>query len=62
LFFYAGDGEEPAHVHVERDADVAKLWMVPVGLARSGVESLIAGRPSAESPRSLQRWLAGRKT
>jgi Protein of unknown function (DUF2442) len=26
------------------------------------VESLIAGRPSAESPRSLQRWLAGRKT
>jgi hypothetical protein len=26
------------------------------------VESLIAGRPSAESPRSLQGWLAGRKT
>jgi hypothetical protein len=26
------------------------------------VESLIAGRPSAESPKSLQRWLAGRKT
>jgi hypothetical protein len=26
------------------------------------VESLIVGRPSAESPKSLQRWLAGRKT
>jgi hypothetical protein len=25
------------------------------------VESVIAGRPSAESPKSLQRWLAGRK-
>jgi hypothetical protein len=24
------------------------------------VASLIAGRPSAESPRSLERWLAGR--
>jgi hypothetical protein len=26
------------------------------------VASLIAGRPSAESASSLQRWLAGRKT
>ena len=26
------------------------------------VELLIAGRPSAESPKSLQRWLAGRKS
>ena len=26
------------------------------------VSSLIAGRPSAESAASLQRWLAGRKT
>jgi hypothetical protein len=26
------------------------------------VESLIAGRPSAESQKSLGRWLAGRKT
>ena len=26
------------------------------------VASLIAGRPSAESAASLQRWLAGRKT
>ena len=30
LFFYAGDGQEPPHVHVERDDGVAKLWIDPV--------------------------------
>lgn len=35
FFFYAGDGEEPAHVHVERDASEAKLWLEPVRLERS---------------------------
>ena len=36
LFFYAGDGEEPEHVHVERDDRVAKFWLSPVRLQRSG--------------------------
>ena len=35
FFFYAGDREEPPHVHVERDADVAKFWLDPVRLANS---------------------------
>jgi hypothetical protein len=35
FFFYAGDGHEPAHVHVERDTSVAKFWLDPVWLARS---------------------------
>lgn len=35
-FFYAGDREEPPHVHVERDANVAKFWLDPVRLAGSG--------------------------
>ncbi len=35
-FFYAGDREEPAHIHVERDASVAKFWLDPVRLASSG--------------------------
>ncbi len=35
-FFYAGDHEEPPHVHVERDANVAKFWLDPVRLVRSG--------------------------
>jgi hypothetical protein len=35
FFFYSGDGSEPAHVHVEHDASVAKFWLDPVRLARS---------------------------
>ncbi len=35
-FFYAGDKDEPEHVHVERDQKVAKLWLDPVRLERSG--------------------------
>ena len=36
FFFYAGDLEEPPHTHVERDANVAKFWLDPVRLAKSG--------------------------
>ena len=36
FFFYGGDGAEPTHVHVERDASEAKIWLDPVRLARSG--------------------------
>ncbi|RMF66524.1 MAG: DUF4160 domain-containing protein [Calditrichaeota bacterium] len=36
LFFYAGDRDEPIHVHVERDDKVAKFWLDPVRLQRSG--------------------------
>lgn len=35
FFFYAGDREEPAHIHVERDNETAKFWLQPVRLARS---------------------------
>jgi len=35
FFFYAGDGGEPPHVHVERDDCEAKLWLDPVRLERS---------------------------
>lgn len=35
FFFYAGDGGEPPHVHVERDGAEAKFWLNPVRLARS---------------------------
>ncbi len=35
FFFYAGDRDEPPHVHVERDNCEAKLWLDPVRLARS---------------------------
>ncbi len=36
VFFYTGDRREPVHVHVERDDNVAKFWLDPVRLARSG--------------------------
>jgi hypothetical protein len=36
FFFYAGDRDEPPHVHVERDENLAKFWLNPVRLERSG--------------------------
>src|SRR5262245_28222245 len=35
FFFYSGDGNEPPHVHVERDDCEAKFWLDPVRLAHS---------------------------
>jgi hypothetical protein len=35
FFFYAGDGGEPPHVHVERDDCEAKFWLDPIRLERS---------------------------
>jgi hypothetical protein len=36
FFFYAGDRDEPPHVHVERNDKVAKFWLDPIRLQRSG--------------------------
>ncbi|MBI5863546.1 MAG: DUF4160 domain-containing protein [Planctomycetes bacterium] len=36
VFFYSADGAEPMHVHVERDDKIAKFWLDPARLARSG--------------------------
>ena len=36
FFFYAGDGGEPPHIHVERDKNTAKFWLDPVRLQNSG--------------------------
>jgi len=35
FFFYAGDHEEPPHIHVERDSCKAKFWLDPVRLQKS---------------------------
>jgi len=35
FFFYAGDRDEPPHVHVERDDSEAKVWLDPIRLVRS---------------------------
>jgi hypothetical protein len=36
LLFYAGDRDEPAHIHVERDDMIAKYWLEPLRLQSSG--------------------------
>ena len=36
FFFYAGDRDEPPHVHVECDDMVAKFWLDPLRLQASG--------------------------
>ena len=36
FFFYSGDREEPFHVHIERDDNIAKVWLDPVRLYSSG--------------------------
>lgn len=36
FFFYAGDRDEPMHIHVERDDKIAKFWLDPVRLQSSG--------------------------
>jgi hypothetical protein len=35
FFFYAGDRNEPPHIHVERGEGEAKFWLDPVRLERS---------------------------
>ena len=36
FFFYSSDGGEPAHIHIEGGGRIAKFWLDPVRLARSG--------------------------
>lgn len=36
FFFYAGDRDEPPHIHIERDENKAKFWLDPVRLQHSG--------------------------
>lgn len=61
FFFYASDRGEPPHIHVERENKVAKFWLNPTRLSRSGdfgraeirrVEQLIA----EHEPAFLEAW------
>jgi hypothetical protein len=36
FFFFANEGDEPPHVHVERERRRAKIWLSPVQLTRTG--------------------------
>ena len=32
FYFYSSDGEEPPHIHVQRDEAMAKYWLKPIRL------------------------------
>jgi hypothetical protein len=34
-YFFSNEGIEPAHIHVQRDRQLAKFWLRPVSLASS---------------------------
>ena len=36
FFFYAGDRDEPPHIHTGREDQTAKFWLDPVRLEHSG--------------------------
>lgn len=36
LFFYSSDGNEPIHVHIERDDKIAKFCLQPLRMSDSG--------------------------
>ncbi len=36
FFIYSIDCSEPAHVHVEREDNVAKFWLEPIRIQSSG--------------------------
>ena len=61
FFFYAADRDEPVHVHVERDENIAKFWLDPIRLQRSGGFSRIEiGRVqkiiAANHSRLMEAW------
>jgi hypothetical protein len=35
VYFYSHDMQEPAHVHVDRDDNTAKFWLLPVAMDRN---------------------------
>ena len=35
FFFYSGDRDEPPHIHIQRDDNMAKFWLDPVILQGS---------------------------
>ncbi|MCD4676142.1 MAG: DUF4160 domain-containing protein [Desulfobacula sp.] len=36
FFFYSSDWKEPMHVHIEREDNIAKIWLDPIRLQNSG--------------------------
>ncbi|HSU12918.1 DUF4160 domain-containing protein [Longimicrobium sp.] len=61
FFFYAGDRDEPPHVHVEREDHRAKFWLDPVRIQNGGGFSAIelnriAGLVTVHRDQLLEAW------
>jgi Domain of unknown function (DUF4160) len=61
FFSYSGDRDEPPHVHVERERNIAKFWLDPIRLAESGGSSAkelngIERLVEENRERWLRRW------
>jgi hypothetical protein len=35
FFFYSNEGNEPPHIHIQKENNLAKFWLTPVALASS---------------------------
>jgi hypothetical protein len=56
FFFFSLENNEPPHIHVQRDKDVAKFWLNPVALAsnrRYAEHELTRIRKLVEANRNL---------
>ena len=60
-FFYAGDRDEPLHIHVEREDKIAKFWLDPIRLQSSGrftraEIALISNIIREQLPQLMEAW------
>ena len=57
FFFFANEGLEPPHVHVQRDRSLAKFWLRPPALPSSnGFSGRELGRLSALVEENCERF------
>jgi hypothetical protein len=61
FYFFSSDGDEPPHVHIDRDAATAKYWLSPVRLARNiGFSArdlrVLDAKVAEEQVRFLEAW------
>lgn len=59
FFFYSGDRDEPAHVHVQHDDKIARFWLDPVRLDdHAGLTRIEVARIRKLIP-AHREWLLG---
>lgn len=61
IFFYSNELQEPPHVHVEYQSNVAKFWLQPVRLARNmgmNINQLRTAKEIVEENQNfiLEKW------